>query len=66
MGTDLSAVPGAKTEWGGTMIFVTAHDKPSVRGEAEELGAGGYFPIPFSGRMLLDAVTQAPGCIEPH
>jgi FixJ family two-component response regulator len=42
-------------------IFITAHDEPAVREEAEKLGAKSYLPKPFSGRDLLDAVTQALG-----
>jgi len=44
------------------VIFITAHDEPAVRKEAERMGARGYLPKPFSGRTLLDAVTQALGC----
>jgi FixJ family two-component response regulator len=40
-------------------IFVTAHDEPAVRQEAERIGTRSYLPKPFSGRALLDAVTQA-------
>ena len=40
-------------------IFITAHDEPAVRREAERLDAGGYLPKPFSGRALLDAVIRA-------
>jgi FixJ family two-component response regulator len=41
-------------------IFITARDEPAAREEAESLGgAGSYLPKPFSGRDLLDAVTQA-------
>jgi FixJ family two-component response regulator len=43
-------------------IFITAHDEPALRAEAERLGARGYFPKPFSGRTLLDAVTRATSC----
>jgi FixJ family two-component response regulator len=41
------------------VIFITAHDEPAVREEVERMGACGYLPKPFSGRALLDAVTQA-------
>jgi FixJ family two-component response regulator len=41
------------------VIFITAHDEPAVREEAERMGASGYLPKPFSGRALLAAVTQA-------
>jgi FixJ family two-component response regulator len=40
-------------------IFITAHDEPAACEEAERLGARSYLPKPFSGRALLDAVTQA-------
>jgi DNA-binding response OmpR family regulator len=40
-------------------IFITARDEPAAREEAERLGARSYLPKPFSGRVLLDAVTQA-------
>lgn len=43
-------------------IFITAHDEPAVREEAESLGASSYHPKPFSGRTLLAAVTQALDC----
>ena len=43
-------------------IFITARDEPEVREEAERLrGPGSYLPKPFSGRDLLDAITQALG-----
>ena len=40
-------------------IFITAHDEPTVRQEAERLGARCYLPKPFSGRMLLESVKQS-------
>jgi FixJ family two-component response regulator len=43
-------------------IFITAHDEQAIREEAERLGASSYLPKPFSGRTLLDAVTQATRC----
>jgi FixJ family two-component response regulator len=43
------------------VIFVTAHDEPALREEAETLGANSFLPKPFPGRMLLDAVTRALG-----
>ena len=43
-------------------IFITAHDGPAVREEAERLGgAGSYLPKPFAGAALLDAVARALG-----
>jgi FixJ family two-component response regulator len=45
------------------VVFITAHDEPDVRDEAKELGgATSYLAKPFSGRLLLDAVTLALGC----
>jgi FixJ family two-component response regulator len=45
------------------VIFITARDEPAVRDEAERLGgAGSYLPKPFSGRDLLDAITQRLRC----
>jgi FixJ family two-component response regulator len=41
------------------VIFITAHDEPALREEAESLGARNFFLKPFSGRLLLDAVAQA-------
>lgn len=41
------------------VIFVTGHDNPAARDEAEGLGAAAYLPKPFAGRTLVDAVTQA-------
>lgn len=41
------------------VIFITAHDEPAFREEAERLGARGFLTKPFAGRTLLDAVVQA-------
>ena len=50
------ALSGVKTP----AVFITAHDGPTVREEAERLaGIGSYLPKPFSGHDLLDAVTVA-------
>ena len=40
-------------------IFITAHDEPAIREEAERMVARSYLPKPFSGRTLIDAVTRA-------
>jgi FixJ family two-component response regulator len=40
-------------------VFITAHDEPAVRAEAERMGS--YLAKPFSGRALLGAVTHALG-----
>jgi FixJ family two-component response regulator len=36
-------------------VFITSHDRPEYRAEAERLGAAGYFLKPFSGKELIDA-----------
>jgi FixJ family two-component response regulator len=40
-------------------VFITAHDEPAVRKEAESMGT--CLAKPFAGRALLDAVGQALG-----
>jgi FixJ family two-component response regulator len=39
-------------------IFMTAHDEPAIREEAERLGASSYLSKPFSGRTLLDSIAR--------
>jgi FixJ family two-component response regulator len=49
---------------GGTqppVIFITGHDAPPARAQAEALGAAAYLPKPFTGRALVEAVTRAVG-----
>lgn len=41
------------------LIFITAHDSPAARDEAQRLGAAAYLPKPFVGRTLVDAVREA-------
>lgn len=41
------------------VIFITAHDEPAVRAQAQAFGAVAYLPKPFAGRALVDAVTRA-------
>jgi DNA-binding response OmpR family regulator len=41
------------------VIFITAHDLPAVRAEAEALGAAHYLIKPFPGRALVAAVRAA-------
>ena len=43
------------------VVFITAHDAPAVRAEAERLRPGSYLPKPFMGRALVDAVRLALG-----
>jgi FixJ family two-component response regulator len=40
-------------------VFITAHDEPAVREDAERRES--YLTKPFSGRALLDAITHALG-----
>lgn len=41
------------------VIFITGHDDPAAREQAEALGASAYLPKPFAGRALVDAVARA-------
>jgi FixJ family two-component response regulator len=41
------------------VIFITAHDEPSTRAEAESLGCSAYFRKPFDGETFLRAVKLA-------
>lgn len=43
------------------VIFITGHDEPAAREQAEALGAAAYLPKPFAGRALVDAVSRAVG-----
>ena len=43
------------------VIFVTGHDDPAARDQAEALGASAYLPKPFAGQVLVAAVTRAVG-----
>lgn len=49
----------ARTGSKAPVIFITAHDSPATRGEAERLGAAAYLPKPFEGRALVGAVRAA-------
>jgi FixJ family two-component response regulator len=41
------------------VIFVTAHDVPGVREEAEQAGCSAYFPKPVRGELLVEAISKA-------
>jgi len=41
------------------VIFITAHEDPSVRDEAETLGCVDYLHKPFEGSVLLNAIRRA-------
>lgn len=43
------------------VVFITAHDSPRLRREAEALGAVAFLAKPFEGRLLLGAVREAIG-----
>lgn len=43
------------------VIFITGHDEPATRAQAEALGASAYLPKPFAGRTLVEAVAHAVG-----
>jgi FixJ family two-component response regulator len=41
------------------VVFITAHDTPAARREAEALHAVAFLAKPFEGRLLLGAVQRA-------
>jgi FixJ family two-component response regulator len=41
------------------VVFITAHDTPAARKEADELHAIAFLTKPFEGRLLLGAVQRA-------
>ena len=41
------------------VIFITAHDEPGVRAEAEATGCAGYFRKSDSGALVLQAIHEA-------
>jgi FixJ family two-component response regulator len=41
------------------VIFITAHDEPEVRGEAEASGCAGYFRKADPGALVLQAINKA-------
>ena len=43
------------------IIFVTAHDAPGVREEAEQAGVSGYFIKPVPRELLIQAIKKAVG-----
>jgi FixJ family two-component response regulator len=43
------------------IIFITAHDEPSLRQRAEASGAAAYLRKPFNDEVLLDAIRGALG-----
>jgi FixJ family two-component response regulator len=41
------------------VIFVTAHDEPKIREEAERAGCAAYLRKPVPGKLLIQAITEA-------
>jgi FixJ family two-component response regulator len=41
------------------IIFVTAHDTPEARAEAERGGCSAYFLKPVPGESIIKAITKA-------
>jgi FixJ family two-component response regulator len=41
------------------VIFITAHDSPDVRANAESIGCAGYFRKTDPGALILEAITRA-------
>ena len=41
------------------IIFVTAHDGPAFRDQAQKAGCSAYFSKPVQGEALLDAIRKA-------
>jgi len=41
------------------IIFVTAHDAPAVREEAERAGCSAYFLKPVPRKSIIEAITKA-------
>jgi len=41
------------------VVFITAHDDPEVRAEAEASGCAGYFRKTDPGQLVLEAITKA-------
>jgi FixJ family two-component response regulator len=63
-GLELSARLSAVRD-GTPVVFVTAHDEPEVRAQAEESGCAGYFRKTDSGADVLAAIRSAVGLEEP-
>ena len=47
------------------IIFITAHDDPEVRAQAEASGCAGYFRKTDSGTNVLAAIRRAVGLEDP-
>jgi FixJ family two-component response regulator len=58
--TRLSAVRDATP-----VVYITAHDEPGMRAQAEALGCAGYFRKTDPGGDVLAAIRQAAGVSDP-
>jgi FixJ family two-component response regulator len=47
------------------VVFITAHDEPSVRAKFQQSGAIAYLVKPFPAEALISAVQKVPGFL-PH
>lgn len=47
------------------IIFITAHDDPGTRAQAEACGCAGYFRKTDSGVEVIDAIRRAVGRSDP-
>lgn len=47
------------------VVFITAHDDPGVREQAEACGCAGYFRKTDSGADILAAIRRAVGSADP-
>ena len=41
------------------VIFVSGHDEPKIREEAQQAGCSAYLRKPVSGHLLIEAITKA-------
>ena len=41
------------------VIFVTAHDEPKIREEAQQVGCSAYLRKPVPGQLLIEAINKA-------
>jgi FixJ family two-component response regulator len=48
------------------VVFITAHDDPAVRAQAEASGCAGYFRKTNSGTDILAAIRRAIGLEDPE
>jgi FixJ family two-component response regulator len=47
------------------VVFITAHDHPAARGEAEVSGCAGYFSKTDPGQAILESIRNA-AAPQPH